>query len=591
VPETEIINEDFSPLGWVAVVRSPKIPLRHVPGMSLNCRMEPPEQLGIFVDGEGLSPITRFAGERESIGHLDCQSSALPYHLLEGPSVLVLGAGGGADVLLAIYHRSKSVDAVEINPQVVRLVQTVQADFAGNIYRSENVTVHRAEARGFIAGSSKLYDLIQVSLLDSYSASAAGGYALNETYLYTVEALQDYLRHLRPGGILAITRWLKMPPRGSLKLFATAIEALKRESVKTPGARLAMIRSWKTTTLLIKNGTLTEGEIAAIRQFCDERSFDVAYYPGAAAGDVNRYNLMDRPFLHEGAVALLGESRARFLKDYKFRIVPATDDKPYFFHFVKLRTLPEIFTLRGKGGMHLLEWTYPVLILTLFQAVVISFVLIILPLLIRQRQAAVHEPRLRIGLYFLLLGLGFLFVEVAFIQKFVLFLGHPLYAISVVLCGFLVFAGLGSGYSARWAKRFAGGREGLAASYAVLGIAVLTLIYLLALPALFHRWIVLPAAIKVPISICLIAPLAFCMGMPFPMGLSRVAAASHKLIPWCWGVNGCASVLSPILAIILAIHLGFTGVVLLALLFYALAALVFLKPLMYISCQSDKRGY
>ncbi|MFQ6078280.1 MAG: SAM-dependent methyltransferase, partial [Thermodesulfobacteriota bacterium] len=413
-------------------------------------------------------------------------------------------------------------------------------------------------------------------------ASASGGYALNETYVYTVEALEEYLRHLQSGGLLAITRWLKIPPRDGLKLFATAIRALEKSGVDSPRRQLVLMRSWKTTTLLVKNGEFGEEEIRAVRTFCEERSFDVAYYPGIRAIETNRYNVLDKPYLYEGAMALAGEKRNDFLKRYKFHITPATDDRPYFFHFFKWGTLPEILSLKGRGGLPLLEWTYPILITTFLLAVLTSFVLILLPLLTLRRNGSSRRNRSRIAFYFLALGLAFLFIEIAFIQKFILFLSHPLYAIAVVLCAFLVFAGFGSGYTSQWTQRLQHvhqQKEGMPILIVVIGIVAIALSYVMLLPPLFHRWMALPDGLKISISIVLIAPLAFCMGMPFPLGLSRVAKAMPDFIPWAWGVNGCASVLSAILATILAIHFGFTVVIGIALILYVLAALAFWRPL------------
>ena len=355
VPDTKIISEHFSPLGWLSVVQSPTIPFRYAPGLSLNCSMEPPSQLGIFTDGDAFSPITRYTGDREHITHLDCLSSALPYHLLEAPEVLILGAGGGMDVLMAHYHRAKRIDAVEMNPQVVDLVRRVYADFAGHIYQKDKANIHLAEARGFVNKGGKRYDLIQVSLLDSFSASLSGTGALTPSYLYTVEAFKDYFNRLKPDGLLAITRWIKVPPKDALRLFWTAITACHTLGVDDPDRQLAMIRSWKTTTLLFKKGGFSKTEISAIKSFCHERSFDTVYYPGITKTDVNQYNLLGAPYFYQGVTALLGKERHEFVNRYKFHITPTTDDRPYFFHFFKWCTLREILTLKGKGGLPLLE--------------------------------------------------------------------------------------------------------------------------------------------------------------------------------------------------------------------------------------------
>ncbi|WP_332778320.1 spermidine synthase [Polaromonas sp.] len=570
IPEARVVAQRSSPLGLVSVVESPRIALRHAPGLSLNATIEPPPQLGVFIDGEGLSALTRFDGRQGSLAHLDQISSALPYHLLRHPRVLVLGAGAGADVLQAHYHDARQIDAVELNPQVVDLVRRRFADYAGGIYR-QTARVHVAEARGFVAASKERYDLIHVALLDSFSASSAGLYALSENYLYTVEALQDDLRHLQPGGLLAITRWVTLPPRDALKLFAAAVVALERSGVADPGSRLALVRSWKTSTLLVKNGAFGGADIAAIKAFCAERSFDLAFYPGMRPQEANRYNVVERPDLFDGAAALLSPGREAFLQGYKFHIAPATDDKPHFFHFFKWRSLPELLSLRGQGGLPLLEWGYPVLVATLVQAVVASLLLIGLPLAWVARVGARQNDSMplagsrgRVLIYFLAIGFGFMFIEIAFIQKFVLFLSHPLYAVAVVLFAFLLFAGIGSRVSARLSGRPVAAVVGAICLSAALCLALLSW--------LFQHAMGLPDAARILISVALIAPLAFFMGMPFPLGLARVEATDARLIAWAWGINGCASVTGAVLATLLAIHVGFTAVVLAALVLYGVAA-------------------
>ena len=582
VPGAEILSERSSPLGVLTVVRNSTMPFRYAPDLSLNSVAEPPPQLGLFTDGESLSVITRADGRREPLAYLDFLPSALPYHLLERPSVLILGAGGGMDVLQARYHQARTIDAVELNPQVVDLVQRVHADFAGHLYSAPDVRLHVGEARGFVTASRDHYDLIQVALLDSFSASAAGVYALNESFLYTVEALQMYLRHLRPGGLLTMSRWLKLPPRDSLKLFATALTALERSGVTHPEQQVTLIHGWQTITLLVKHGELTTPDIAALRTFCETRSFDMAYYPGMPAALANRYNMQEAAYVFEGAMALVGPDRDAFLRRYKYDITPATDDRPYFFHFFKWRVLPEIFTLRGQGGFPLLEWGDLILLAALLQAAVVSVVLIVLPLWRLQRQAAARGQQSRIGVYFAALGLAFLFVEIAFMQRFMLFLSHPLYATAVVLWAFLVFAGLGSGYAARLTRRARTteaqhqSRPIVLAVASIVGVAVLDLTLLGPLLQWGLWW---PEVAKITVTLALIAPLAFCMGLPFPLGLALVASHRPAMIPWAWGINGCASVLSAILATVLAIHYGFTVVVGLALGLYILAAAVLYRPL------------
>lgn len=604
VPGVEVVAERSSPLGFLSAVESRQVPLRHAPGLSLASKAVPPEQVGVFIDGDSMTVIDRVAAAPEedltglpAADYRDDLSSALPYHVLGrggeggGPRVLVLGAGGGSEVLGALAQGAERVDAVEIDPRMVELVRDRFAEHSGHLYSRDDVEVHGAEARGFVAGhrprEGARWDLIQVALLDSFSASAAGVHALSETHLYTVEALEAFLERLAPGGVLAITRWLEVPPRASLKLFATAVEALERRGVARPGERLVLIRSWKTATLLVKESPFSADEIAAARAFAEERWFDLAWTPGLDRAQVNRFNVWDEPHLYDGAVEILagGVRRERFFERYKFFVEPATDDRPYFFRFFKWRVLPELLSLRGRGGTHLLEWGYPVLVATLLQALLFGLLLIVAPVawVLRGEGPGSRDGRGRsgpglgrVGLYFLCLGLAFLFVEIAFIQRFTLFLSHPLYAVAVVLAGFLLFAGAGSAASGH--RRVRGlldgrGRPGPIAG-AALGVVALSLLYSLALPELFAVGVGWPDGVKVVVALALIAPLGFLMGVPFPLGLERVAAARPAGVPWAWAVNGCASVVAAVLATLLAIHLGFVAVVLAAGGLYGAAAWV-----------------
>ncbi len=572
VVDSNILKVSSSPLGLLTVVESPRIPFRYAPGLSLNTRFEPPEQLAVFSDSDGMSVITRFDGNLDALGYMGDVTAALPYALLDAPHVLILGAGSGTDVLLALYNGATTVDAVELNPQMTSLVKDTYAAFAGHLYDDERITIHTQEARGFVVRSQDQYDLIQVALLDSFAASGSGTQALSESYLYTVEAIQEYLKHTAAGGLLAITRWLKLPPRDNLKLVATVIDALQAMGVENPGQQIVLIRSWNTTTLLVRNGEFSADDIAVIRRFARAHSFDTAFYPSMPAYDANRFNLLDQAFLYDGVNALLGEDADDFIARYKFHIAPATDNKPYFFHFFKWRSLPEVMALRKRGGASLIEWGYLILIATVIQAAIAGVFLILLPLF-RVKRSWPPGTGTRMGSYFFLLGLAFLFVEIAFIQKFILFLSHPLYAVAVVLSGFLVFAGLGSAYSSQLVKRVAQIRYS-PVSIAVAGIAAIALLYMAVLPTLFQQLIGLPDAIKMALSVVLIAPMAFFMGMPFPIGLNRVADSAPDFIPWAWGINGFASVMSASLATLLAIEFGFSMVVLLALGFYATAAAI-----------------
>jgi len=570
VPGTKVIARYSSPLGLITVVKSSDTPLRHAPGLSLNATTEPPEQLAVFTDADNMTAITRYNGNPGTVSYLDQTTSALPYHLKQLSNILILGAGTGSDILQANYHSIKHIDAVELNPQVIDLVKEKYADFAGRIYSSANLNLHTDEARGYVATTKNTYDLINISLLDAFGASAAGLYSMAENYLYTEQAIKQYLRHVNPNGYLSITRWIKIPPRDEPKLLATVIYALKQTNTQ----QLVMIRSWQTSTLIVKNGVISVEEINRLKHFCHERSFDMVYYPGISEQEVNKFNIQPQPYLYQATIALLSAESHAFIDDYKFNIEPATDDRPYFFHFFKWQTLPEIVSVLSSGGIFLLESGYLLLIAALLQAILASLLLIALPLWLWKSKLGIKPGsgrHLRMLVYFFCLGLAFLFIEIAFIQKFILVLHHPLYAITVVLSAFLLSAGAGSRFSKRLSQT-------PAKSVIMLPIAVISVVsicYSLGFGSITAFLLETGTITRYAFSILLIAPLGFCMGMPFPMALARISQTTPALIPWAWGINGCASVISAILATLIAMQFGFSVLIFLAIALYCVAALCF----------------
>ena len=392
-----VLTTRSGPLGVVTAVASPDVPFRHAPDLSLNAPQVPTEQIALFTDGDGLSPITRFENDFEELRYLDFMPMSLPYHLVRQPRVLVLGAGGGSDVLLARYHGARSIDAVELSPEIVELVRGPFAGYAGHLFDAPNTTIHVAEARHFAATTDQRFELIQISMLDSFNAASAGVHALNESGLYTVEALSIFYGRLAPTGMLAITRWLKLPPRDGLRLFATALEVLRRQNIADPARRLALVRSWNTVTLLMARAPIDAEQIASVRRFAEQRGYDIAYLPGMVSADANRFNLLPEPYFFAGARALLGDSRRRFLDAYKFDVRPITDDRPYFFHFFKWRLLPELIASPGRAGIPLIEMGYVVLFATLVQAALVAAILILLPLALGGAIGWPHPPPKRYG--------------------------------------------------------------------------------------------------------------------------------------------------------------------------------------------------
>jgi hypothetical protein len=391
-----------------------------------------------------------------------------------------------------------------------------------------------------------------------------------EDYDLTVEAFTQYLEHLSARGVLAVDGPTRLPPRLTLRLVATARAALEALGAVEPARHIAMIRGWQRFTLLVSREPLTAEAGGAVRAFAEGRAFDLVWLPDLQRAEVNRFQRLAEPYFHDGVAAVL-TTGPQAGAHYAYRIAPATDDRPYPYRFSRWGDLQEwSWDRRGAGGG--VDAGFAMSVATLLQALVIGALLIVVPLAMLPRETP-HGGRgwrWRVPLYFGLLGLAFLFVEIAWIQQLMLFLGHPVYATAVVLAGFLVFAGLGSQAS----QDQTGGRGARRLALAVSAIVVLGALYVAFLPGVLAGLADLPGWLRVGVGLLTIAPLAFAMGMPFPIGLRAVAADAPGLVPWAWGVNGCASVVSAVAAPLLAMEVGFSGLVVAGLVGYFFVALL-----------------
>lgn len=552
-PDSQIITTQWNAHSRVDVIESPLV--RYAPGLSILYRGEIPDQLGITVDADQLTAVTRWNGHYSSIDFVEYLPTSLPFHLNQG-STLILGAGGGMDVLTALYFNATPVTAVESNQLVADVMRNKYGDFSGGWYDQANVEI--SDSRSFVKRSRDKYDTILLTLTDSTPAST-GIYALTENYVYTVEAFQDYYDHLSENGTLSITRYVLPPPRESLRIVSLAVAAMEKKGIEHPENQIAVIRSWGTITILIKKSEFTHDDITTIRAFVQERNFDLVYVPGIAPHEANVYNKFPEPYYYQN-INLLFSDRDRFYENYLFEVSPVTDERPFFFQFFKFEKLEPTYKSMGKKWQPFVEGGYMIPII-FFQALVLSLIFILLPL----RRIGKYPQKKGILVYFLCLGIGFMFIEITLIQKFILFLGHPVYAVSAVLFSLLLFAGLGSFSSERLKSPIK----------VIPALSLLILLYLLILPQIFYVFLGHEIIIRYLISLITIAPLGFLMGMPFPLGVRITKMINPELIPWAWAVNGCASVLGSILVIMIALSWGFSSVLVLASAVY-LMGLVFM---------------
>lgn len=455
----------------------------------------------------------------------------------------VIGPGGGRDLVRALASGSPKVTGIEINPIIVNdIMRGRYADYSHHLYDLPGVDVHVRDGRSFIRGSSDKFDVVQMTLVDTWASSAAGAFALTENNLYTVQAFEEYFQHLRPDGMIAVTRWEFKEPREALRVVSVAIEALHRLGVANPSQNLMVVSDGPlekgvSTLVLAKRSAFTSDEKVIAKNYLQTNAKVVAqYFPD---------NPPDNPFTR----LISSNDPVAFARQYKFNVSPVTDDAPFFFFTLKLGQILHRSVDRGIDWEANLGIAVLGIVLALSVLAVLAF--LIIPL-------AVNPGSRRQGLlplgYFVAIGLGYILVEITFIQRFVLFLGHPTYALTVVVFLLMLSSGAGSLLSRWWLPRFSLVR------WPLIAIAAILFVYVFLLPALLPPLVGQVFIVKLAISAALLVPLGFAMGMPFPTGLRATHAAGESTesssVEWAWAMNASASVLGSALAMLIALRFG-----------------------------------
>lgn len=557
-PDARRIVERASPVGWVVAVTAPAF--RFAPGLSLTYRGAFPPQTALFVDGQIAGAAARWAPDTATVAMLDWLPSAAPYAVALPEKVLVLGSGGGTDVWNAVSHGATSITAVELQPDLVHLstdLATVPPAWA-----LADIRWHVGEARTFVARTAARFDLIALAQGGGFGLATAGVHALNEDFLHTIDAYRGYLALLRDDGMLAITIWLETPPRESIRTILTVGEALRASGDGSVGNALVVVRSWGTATVLAKPSGFTDEDVAGLRVWSNERQFDIDWHPGLVQPEA-RYNLIDDPALFRAAAATAGGSQTtdRFLADYPFAVGPVTDSRPYPHHFLSARSLGTFLSTEQGDWLPFAEWGYLALVATLAQSALLATLLMLLPAIVR---GGIGRGHVRLLLFFTAIGLAYLTAEIAAIQQLGLLLGHPVYAVAVVLTAMLVFSGFGSIWSDRLEPRW-GRVVGLALAGGFVGYAFLLL-------GVVHWFQSAPLPARAIIAFIVLAPPAFLMGFLFPLGL-RIFGDRPTKVAWAWAANGFASVVAAPLAALLALEMGSAALFLLAAAAYGSASL------------------
>jgi SAM-dependent methyltransferase len=560
-------SETFGPLGLVTVLDSPAY--HYFPDLSLKSPFFLPRQKGLFLDGNTVGAIYHLEGDPKAFYIMDYRTNALAYKLLNEPEVLIIGGGSGLEIINAGYHGAKALSVVEMNGDIVRLMQGPYAAFSGNIYHPENAAVIVEEGRGYLQKTNKFFDLIQISLLESMGTASAGVYSVNENYLLTKEALGICLDRLKPGGILSISRWIRNPPRDNIKLLAMAVEAVegRGNGGVEPAHSIILIRSWQTATLLVKKGYFHEKDTAAVRSFCEARSFDLCYLPGIKEKDTNVFNKMEEDLLYRAALKILSPEREAFYRTYPFYIRPATDDRPFFSHFFNMAMMSEYARSWDRALIPFLDWGYVLVWITAGILAVLGMGLILAPIPFVLPSS---KGLATVFVYFGALGTAYMFLEISLLQQFIRYLYDPVFSAGVVIGSFLFYSGTGSLLSVKIRPLRQKHLWGAVCLIGLMGIVFVT----------SDSWLQsilseCPLWARMMICSTVIAPLALPMGFFFPSGLGVLAPHREALIPWAWGINGFFSVIGSAFTLLIAIGYGFKSVILIALLLYVLAATAF----------------
>ena len=551
----------------------------------------------VEVDRQGAAKtIVIDADASTSIMHADpqkWQGTVWQKNLMSAPPALanvlrpngeyaIIGPGGGVDVLRAVANGSPSVTGIEINPIIADTIMRGRyAQYAYHLYDRPEVHIHVTDGRSFVRNTRQHFDVVQMTLVDTWASTAAGAFALSENNLYTVEAFREYFEHLKADGMIAITRWEFKQPREALRVVSVALEALHVLGVSNPARNFMVVSEGDLDSdgipvvVIAKKSPFTREEEQAVEAHLQSYPALVPLYLPSAPGD--------NPF----SALIARNDPHTFARTYAYNVAPVTDNAPFFFFTLKTAQILNEDLQQG------IDWKVNLGVVVLGTVLIISLAAVlaflVIPLALRGRRT---KQRVLPLLYFVAIGLGYILVEIAFIQRFVLFLGHPTYALTVVIFLLLLSSGGGSLVSRRWLSTTVQNWVPLTV------ITVAIFLYVLVLPAILVSLVGLSFTIKLLVSGMLLVPLGFAMGMPFPTGLRALVstpasefpasasvqttalgtACEENAVEWAWAMNAASSVLGSVLAMVIAIHFGLTVTLACGAVAYLLALTLFQFP-------------
>lgn len=522
-------------------------------------------QLEVKIDAGAATTMTHFDGDFDKLAFLRYDVTNIAHYIRRDSRVLVVGSGGGRDVLSALVFHQPHVVAVEMNGAILNAVNKKFGDFTGHLDRLPQVKFIHDEARSYITRQKRRYDIIQISLVDTWAATAAGALVLSENSLYTTDAWETFLRHLTPRGVLSVSRWYSRTiPFSMYRLTSLANSALRGIGDHNPRNHIIIVRNvarghsgysyGDVGTMLISREPFSDDDLNRIDAVAQRLKLQVVLSPRYALNPT--FSTLASSGGFASSIAGLPENLA-----------PPTDNKPFFFYWTRLRDVfnPQMWDGLGKQS----NWNAVFILASLLLIVtVLTILCILIPLLLRKPMNRVSHSW-SILTFFAAIGLGFMLIEISQMQRLMIFLGNPVYGLSVVLFALLLSTGLGS-YLTQNVHEDTLRHEGLRRLSILLGVLFL---FGLITPSLMHTFAASTTPVRIFVAVCVLFPLGFLMGMPFPLGFKQ---ASPSLTPWLWGVNGATSVYASVLAIVIALTSGISASFWSGFACYALALVCFL---------------
>ena len=505
------------------------------------------KQLALLIDADAGTVLTEFNGDLSKLKHLKYDIVNLVHYLRHNADVLVIGTGGGKDILSALAFNQKSVVGIEINNDIIYAVNKKFGDFTGHLDRNPKVTFINDEARSYIARQKRKYDIIQISLIDTWAATAAGAFVLTENSLYTVEAWKTFLKHLKPNGILTISRWyFKDRPGEIYRLASLASATLLQMGIKNPRDNILIVKNLPKEqagggpdgvgTIIVSKDPFSGKDITTIKKVVRDMDFEMVLSPD--------YSL-DSTF----AAITSGKDIDRITKEFPLDISPPTDDSPFFFHMLRLRNMFNR-KLWNQGVVSFNMKAVFILGLLLIVTTVLTSLCIILPLILKTKRNVLKKS-IPLLAFFAAIGFGFILIEISQMQRLIIFLGHPTYSLSVVLFSLLLSSGIGS-YTTRDTNKTGIKRSGLKRLFFLLCILVIFGLFTPYATGFFRSS---TTPVRILVAVIILFPIGLFMGMAFPFGMKVASARTEEhLTPWFWGINGATSVTGSVLAVAIAIN-------------------------------------